>query len=48
MRTFCGLTTDGMLDYLAAIFHLAQNTDKVTTGVGGQDARLLPRLPAAC
>jgi DtxR family Mn-dependent transcriptional regulator len=32
MRTFCGLTTDGMLDYLAAIFHLAQNADKVTTG----------------
>ncbi len=32
MRTFCGLTTDGMLDYLAAIYHLAQHDDKVTTG----------------
>jgi DtxR family Mn-dependent transcriptional regulator len=32
MQTFCGLTTDGMLDYLAAIFRLAQLDDKVTTG----------------
>lgn len=32
MRTFCGLTTDGMLDYLAAIFRLSQEDDKVTTG----------------
>lgn len=32
MRTFCGLTTDGMLDYLAAIYRLSQIDDKVTTG----------------
>jgi len=32
MRTFCGLTTDGMLDYLAAIYHLSLSEDKVTTG----------------
>ena len=32
MRTFCGLTTDGMLEYLAAIFRLSQTEDKVTTG----------------
>jgi DtxR family Mn-dependent transcriptional regulator len=32
MQTFCGLTTDGMLDYLAAIYRLSQDEDKVTTG----------------
>jgi DtxR family Mn-dependent transcriptional regulator len=31
MRTFCGLTTDGMLDYLAAIYKLGRNSGKVTT-----------------
>jgi len=31
MQTFCGLTTDGMLDYLAAIYKLGTRTDKVTT-----------------
>lgn len=31
MQTFCGLTTDGMLDYLAAIYKIARNQDKVTT-----------------
>ena len=31
MQTFCGLTTDGMLDYLAAIFKLAQANERVTT-----------------
>ena len=31
MQTFCGLTTDGMLDYLAAIYKLAQANDRVTT-----------------
>lgn len=31
MQTFCGLTTDGMLDYLAAIYKLGQRGDKVTT-----------------
>jgi DtxR family Mn-dependent transcriptional regulator len=31
MQTFCGLTTDGMLDYLAAIYKLSQHGDRVTT-----------------
>jgi DtxR family Mn-dependent transcriptional regulator len=31
MQTFCGLTTDGMLDYLAAIYKLGRNNEKVTT-----------------
>ena len=32
MQTFCGLTTDGMLDYLATIYKLDQQYDRVTTG----------------
>ena len=32
MQTFCGLTTDGMLDYLAAIYKLGCNVERVTTG----------------
>ena len=31
MQTFCGLTTDGMLDYLAAIYKLGQMQGRVTT-----------------
>jgi len=31
MQTFCGLTTDGMLDYLATIYRLDQQHDRVTT-----------------
>lgn len=31
MQTFCGLTTDGMLEYLAAIYKLAENNGRVTT-----------------
>ena len=31
MQTFCGLTTDGMLDYLTAIYRLGSRLDKVTT-----------------
>lgn len=31
MQTFCGLTTDGMLEYLAAIHKLGHSGDKVTT-----------------
>lgn len=31
MQTFCGLTTDGMLEYLASIYKLAQSGDRVTT-----------------
>lgn len=32
MPTFCGLTTDGMLEYLAAIYKMAESADRVTTG----------------
>ncbi len=31
MWTFCGLTTDGMLDYLATIYKLSRSRNKVTT-----------------
>ena len=31
MQTFCGLTTDGMYDYLAAIYRLGEVNAKVTT-----------------
>lgn len=31
MQTFCGLATDGMYDYLAAIYRLAQAQEKVST-----------------
>jgi DtxR family transcriptional regulator, Mn-dependent transcriptional regulator len=33
MRTFCGLTTDSMLDYLVAIYKVDRDADKVTTSV---------------
>jgi DtxR family Mn-dependent transcriptional regulator len=48
MQTFCGITTDGMLDYLAAIFKLGEaqsrNGDKVTTSAL---AELMHVSPAA-
>ncbi len=31
MQTFCGITTDGMLDYLAAIYKLGNRGERVTT-----------------
>ncbi|MCB0189721.1 MAG: MarR family transcriptional regulator, partial [Caldilineaceae bacterium] len=31
MQTFCGITTDGMLDYLATIQKLSAYGNKVTT-----------------
>lgn len=31
MQTFCGLTTDGMLDYLVAIYILGKDNRRVTT-----------------
>jgi DtxR family Mn-dependent transcriptional regulator len=33
MKTFCGLTTDGMLDYLAAIYKLDAQESRVSTGL---------------
>jgi DtxR family transcriptional regulator, Mn-dependent transcriptional regulator len=40
MRTFCGLTTDGMLDYLANIYELDQQDHKVTTGALAERMRV--------
>jgi DtxR family transcriptional regulator, Mn-dependent transcriptional regulator len=40
MRTFCGLTTDGMLDYLANIYELDQQEHKVTTGALAERMRV--------
>jgi DtxR family transcriptional regulator, Mn-dependent transcriptional regulator len=31
MQTFCGLTTDGMLEYLAMVYKLGRNNGRVTT-----------------
>ncbi|HXF64997.1 MAG TPA: metal-dependent transcriptional regulator [Caldilineaceae bacterium] len=45
MQTFCGLTTDGMLEYLAAIYKLAQTQDKVTTSALAEKMCVSP--PAA-
>lgn len=46
MQTFCGITTDGMLDYLAAIYKLGvgQNKagDKVTTSALAENMRVSP------
>lgn len=48
MQTFCGITTDGMLDYLAAIYKLSEaqsrSGDKVTTSAL---AELMHVSPAA-
>jgi DtxR family Mn-dependent transcriptional regulator len=45
MQTFCGLTTDGMLEYLAAIYKLAEVTERVTTGALAEKMAVSP--PAA-
>ena len=45
MQTFCGLTTDGMLDYLAAIYRLGDSLDKVTTSALAE--RMNVSAPAA-
>ena len=45
MQTFCGLTTDGMLEYLAAIYTLAQEQDRVTTSALAEKMCVSP--PAA-
>lgn len=42
MQTFCGLTTDGMLDYLAAIYRLSQDTEKVTTSALAETMSVSP------
>lgn len=42
MRTFCGLTTDGMLDYLAAIYRLNDQHEKITTGLLAEQMHVSP------
>lgn len=46
MRTFCGLTTDGMLEYLAAIYKLGgrrgRASDKVTTSALAEKMHVSP------
>jgi DtxR family Mn-dependent transcriptional regulator len=45
MQTFCGLTTDGMLEYLAAIYKLTQTTERVTPSLLAERMHVSP--PAA-
>lgn len=45
MQTFCGLTTDGMLEYLAALYQLAEIHERVTTT--GIAEEMCVSLPAA-
>ncbi|MBK8047358.1 MAG: metal-dependent transcriptional regulator [Anaerolineales bacterium] len=46
MQTFCGITTDGMLDYLAAIYKLgtgqSTNGDRVTTSALAEKMHVSP------
>jgi DtxR family transcriptional regulator, Mn-dependent transcriptional regulator len=46
MQTFCGITTDGMLDYLAAIYKLGlgdgKSSDKVTTSALAEKMHVSP------
>lgn len=42
MQTFCGLTTDGMLEYLATIHKLGQHGDKVTTSALAERMHVSP------
>jgi DtxR family Mn-dependent transcriptional regulator len=42
MQTFCGITTDGMLDYLAAIQKLSTQGDKVTTSALAEKMHVSP------
>lgn len=45
MQTFCGLTTDGMLEYLAAIYKLSAKQERVTTSALAEVMSVSP--PAA-
>ena len=42
MLTFCGLTTDGMLDYLASIYKLGESQAKVTTSALAERMHVSP------
>ncbi len=42
MRTFCHIITDGMLDYLVAIYELSEDTDRISTSVLAQKMKVSP------
>jgi DtxR family Mn-dependent transcriptional regulator len=42
MLTFCGLTTDGMYEYLAAIYKLSDGDNKVTTSALAETMHVTP------
>ena len=42
MRTFCNIITDGMLDYLVAIYELGETNDRISTSVLAQKMEVSP------
>ncbi len=42
MRTFCNIITDGMLDYLVAIYELGEANDRISTSVLAQKMDVSP------
>ncbi|MXX25635.1 MAG: metal-dependent transcriptional regulator [Caldilineaceae bacterium SB0668_bin_21] len=42
MRTFCNIITDGMLDYLVAIYELGETNDRISTSVLAQKMEVTP------
>ncbi len=42
MRTFCNIITDGMLDYLVAIYELSETNDRISTSVLAQKMDVSP------
>ena len=42
MRTYCNIITDGMLDYLVAIYELGETNDRISTSVLAQKMEVTP------
>ena len=42
MRTFCNIITDGMLDYLVAIYELSETNDRISTSILAQKMEVSP------
>lgn len=42
MRTFCNIITDGMLDYLVAIYELSETNERISTSVLAQKMDVSP------
>ncbi len=42
MRTFCNIITDGMLDYLVAIYELSEANDRISTSILAQKMEVSP------